>query len=143
MIFEQGDYFVKDGVLFVSLGFFLGVALSLVFEVGNGLVEGILGFLEDDLALGLLGKGGLDLLKRLLEKMVTVASLSALTVALSNSTLKYSISALLEANQPASSQAAAISFLSKFSREAWRLASRSSRTPRTLSARVPALPVLA
>jgi hypothetical protein len=72
-----------------------------------------------------------------------VANLSALTNPLSCSTFKNSISALDEANHPASSQAAAISFYSKLVSEASRLASKSSRIPRTLSATVPDLPDLA
>jgi hypothetical protein len=61
LVFEECDYLVEDGVLFVSLGFFFIVGFSLVLEVGDGLGDGVLRFLEDDLALGLLSEGSLDL----------------------------------------------------------------------------------
>lgn len=58
---EHGDNFIKNGVFFVSLGLFFSIMSSLFFKISDGLIKGVLRFLEDDVALGLLGKGGLDL----------------------------------------------------------------------------------
>jgi hypothetical protein len=62
LVLELGDDLVEDGVFLVSLGLAFGVHFSLVGEVGDGLLEGIFGLLEDDGGLSLGGKGGLDLL---------------------------------------------------------------------------------
>lgn len=61
MLLEHGDHLIEDGVLFISLGLCRSILSSLVFEVRDGLVDGISGFLEDDVALGLLSESSLDL----------------------------------------------------------------------------------
>jgi hypothetical protein len=61
LVLEHGDDLIKDGVLLVALGLLLSIDFTFGFEVGNGLVKGVLALLEDLGALGLLGKGGLDL----------------------------------------------------------------------------------
>lgn len=62
MALELGDNLVEEGVLLVSLGFGLTVNFSLVLEVRDSLIEGVSGLLEDNVDLGLLGDGSLDLL---------------------------------------------------------------------------------
>lgn len=62
LLLEHYDHLVQDGVLLVSLGLVGSVLLSLCFQISLGLVKCVLGLLEDDLRLGLLGEGGLDLL---------------------------------------------------------------------------------
>lgn len=48
----------------ISLGLSLGVNFTLVFEIADGLCEGITGLLKDNVDLGLLGDGSLDLVGR-------------------------------------------------------------------------------
>jgi hypothetical protein len=60
-VLEHGDDFIKNGVFFVSLGFFFSIVSSLFFKIRDGLIKSVLGFLEDDVALGLLSKGSLNL----------------------------------------------------------------------------------
>ncbi len=64
LVLEHGDDFIKNGIFFISLGFFRGINLSLGFKISNGLIKGVLWFLQDNLWFGLLSEGGLDLLKR-------------------------------------------------------------------------------
>jgi hypothetical protein len=61
LILELSDDLIEDGVLLISLGFVFSVDFSLVFEITDGLLEGVVRFLDDGSGLDLLGDGGSNL----------------------------------------------------------------------------------
>jgi len=58
LLLEDGDDGVDDGVLLSSAGGFGGIVVSLLFEILDGTVDGVLGVLPDGVNLGLGGDGG-------------------------------------------------------------------------------------